>query len=192
MSILQRCPLRESLLYLLTWTNTSLASLKVRFTHTFEVSSGYVVLVVWKGEREGIGAMSYRDVHDFCTVTELMQKVWVQCLRIGAVRYRWSWDVHFSFIEIALRKTFTANSPRRRRCLSKTLTLTAIYSSFNRPLQFVIGTNLYTYQLRKSTEKNWNGTSGGKTQTSHHLDWISNQKSYNQRWMPQVSLMLYL
>ena len=75
MSILQRCPLRESLLYLLTWTNTSLASLKVRFTHTFEVSSGYVVLVLWKGEREGIGAMSYRDVHDFCTVTELRQRV---------------------------------------------------------------------------------------------------------------------
>ena len=68
----------------------------------------------------------------------------------------------------------------------------AIYSSFNRPLQFVIGTNLYTYQLTKSTEKNWNWTSGGKTQTSHHSDWISNQKSYNQRWMPQVSLMLYL
>ena len=79
--------------------------------------------------------------------------------------------------------------PAKEKMLVKKIVGLPGYSSFNRPLQFVIGTNLYTYQSRRSegsfnTDRNWNRTSGGKTQTNHHSDWNSTQKSY---WQPKVN-----
>ena len=79
--------------------------------------------------------------------------------------------------------------PAKEKMLVKNIIGLPGYSSFNRLLQFVTGTNLYTYQLRKSegflnTERNWKRTSGGKTQTTHYSDWNSTQKSY---WQPKVN-----